>query len=108
VIYPTLSWLDDMSYAAIEVEDGNRKLYRITPEGEAFLIVNRAAADDLLSRSGPAGADGSDYIPAAVVRGMENLKIAMRLRLRRGPLDQETAERIAAALDAAAQTVERS
>jgi hypothetical protein len=39
---------------------------------------------------------------------MENLKLALRLRLKRGALDQATAESIAAALDAAAQTVERS
>jgi hypothetical protein len=39
---------------------------------------------------------------------MENLRLAMRLRLRQGPLDQAAAESIAAALDAAAQTVERS
>jgi hypothetical protein len=39
---------------------------------------------------------------------MENLKLALRLRLRRGPLDQAAAQSIAAALDAAAQSVERS
>jgi hypothetical protein len=39
---------------------------------------------------------------------MENLKLALRLRLRRGPLDTEAAEKIAALLDAAAQGVERS
>jgi hypothetical protein len=39
---------------------------------------------------------------------MENLKLTLRLRLQRGPLDQAMAETIAAALDAAAQTVERS
>jgi hypothetical protein len=39
---------------------------------------------------------------------MENLKLAMRLRFKRGPLDQTAAENIAAALDAAAQAVERS
>ncbi len=37
VIYPTLAWLDDMGYAAIEAEDGGRKRYSITAEGEAFL-----------------------------------------------------------------------
>jgi DNA-binding PadR family transcriptional regulator len=108
VIYPTLSWLDDMGYAAIEAEEGGRKLYRITPEGEAFLVANRAAADALLSRAGPAGAGSADGVPAPVVRAMENLRLAVRLRLRRGPLDQTAAEAIAAALDAAAQTVERS
>jgi hypothetical protein len=39
---------------------------------------------------------------------MENLKLAMRLRLRRGSIGQAATETIAAALDAAAQAVERS
>lgn len=107
VIYPTLSWLEDMGYAAVEAEGAGRKRYRVTAEGEAFLTANRAAADALLSRLGPAGA-GSEGVPAPVLRGMENLKLALRLRLRRGPLDQAAAQSIAAALDAAAQVVERS
>jgi DNA-binding PadR family transcriptional regulator len=107
VIYPTLAWLDDMGYAAIEAEESGRKRYRLTAEGEAFLVANRAAADELLSRLGPEGS-GPAPPPAPVVRAMENLKLAMRLRLRRGPVDQAAAESIAAALDAAAQAVERS
>jgi DNA-binding PadR family transcriptional regulator len=105
VIYPTLSWLDDMAYASIEVEEVGRKRYCITAEGEAFLIANRRAVDELRSRPGP---EGADPVPAPVVRAMENLKLAMRLRLKRRPLDQAAAEGIAAALDAAAQIVERS
>lgn len=108
VIYPTLAWLDDMGYAAIEAEESGRKRYRITAEGEAFLAANRAAADELLSRAGEAGARGARPVPAPLVRAMENLKLALRLRLRRGAIDQAAAEKIAAALDAAAQTVERS
>jgi DNA-binding PadR family transcriptional regulator len=108
VIYPTLAWLDDMGYAAIEAEEAGRKRYRITPEGEAFLVANRAAADELLRRAGPGGPGAADPVPAPVVRAMENLRLAMRLRLRRGAIDQQAAEDIAAALDAAAQTVERS
>lgn len=108
VIYPTLSWLEDMGYAAVEPQEAGRKLFRITPEGEAFLVANRAAADELLSRAGSAGPRGREGVPAPVIRAMENLKLAMRLRLRRGPLDQAATESIAAALDAAAQTVERS
>ncbi|MGD9538793.1 MAG: PadR family transcriptional regulator [Alphaproteobacteria bacterium] len=108
VIYPTLAWLDDMGYAAIEPEPTGRKLYRVTAEGEAFLVANRTAADELLSRAGDDGARGARHVPAPLVRAMENLKLALRLRLRREPLDQAAAERIAAALDAAAQTVERS
>jgi DNA-binding PadR family transcriptional regulator len=107
VIYPTLAWLEDMGYAVAEAEAAGRKRYRITMEGEAFLTANRAAVEDLLSRTGePAGADRD--LPAQVLRGMENLKLALRLRLRRGALDQAAAETIAAALDGAAQTIERT
>lgn len=108
VIYPTLAWLDDMGYARIEAEEAGRKRYLITAEGEAFLAANRAAADDLLARSGADGGEGRGSVPAPVIRAMENLKLALRLRLRGGAVDQTTAETIAAALDAAAQTVERS
>jgi len=106
VIYPTLAWLDDMGYAANEPQEAGRKLYRVTGDGEAFLAANRGAADELLSRSGPVGGLGS--APAPVIRAMENLKLAMRLRLKGRAVDQEAAEAIAAALDAAAQAVERS
>jgi DNA-binding PadR family transcriptional regulator len=97
-----------MGYTAPETEDGARKRYRITEEGQAFLTANRAAVDALFSRIGSAGAARAEGVPAPVVRGMENLKLALRLRLRRGPIGQAEAETIAAALDAAAQTVERS
>ena len=106
VMYPTLSWLEDMGYVAVEPVEAGRKRYRITAEGEAFLAANRAAVDELLARVGPAGGLGG--VPAPVVRGMENLKLALRLRLQRGALDTGAAEAIAAALDAAAQVVERS
>ena len=106
VIYPTLSWLEDMGYTAADSEAAGRKRYRITGEGVAFLAANRAAVEALLARTGEPGAGGA--VPAQVLRGMENLKLALRLRLKRSPLDKATAETIAAALDAAAQAVERT
>ncbi|WP_439629041.1 PadR family transcriptional regulator [Shinella sp.] len=108
VIYPTLAWLDDMGYTVIEPAEGGRKRYRITPEGEAFLAANRAAIDELMARAGHRGPGGRDGVPAPVVRAMENLKLAMRLRLRRGEMSEEASEAIAAALDLAAKTVEKS
>jgi DNA-binding PadR family transcriptional regulator len=108
VIYPTLAWLEDMGYAATEAEAAGRKRYRITAEGEAFLAANHAAVEALVSRLGQTGAGASEGVPAPVVRAMENLKVALRLRLRRGPLDQTAAKTIAAALDAAAQAVENA
>jgi DNA-binding PadR family transcriptional regulator len=108
VIYPTLSWLEDMGFAAVATEDAGRKRYRLTAEGEAFLTANRPAVDALLARLGSAGSVAPDDTLAPVLRGMENLKLALRLRLRQSPLNQDAAQTIAAALDAAAQAVERS
>lgn len=109
VMYPTLSWLEDMGYARMEVEESGRKRYLITPEGEAFLEANREALDAVEARMGPEGTgSGRQGVPDAVTRAMENLKLALRLRLRRGPLEQEAADTIAAALDQAAQAVEKS
>ncbi|MEX2453177.1 MAG: PadR family transcriptional regulator [Rhodospirillaceae bacterium] len=105
VIYPTLSWLEDMGYAAIDAADGGRRLCRITAEGEAFLVANREAADALLARVPVAPAE---MRPAPVVRAMENLKLALRLRFQRGPIDKAAAEDIAEAIDAAVRKVEQS
>ena len=108
VIYPTLAWLEDMAYASPSVEDGGRKCYRITPEGEAFLTANRAAVNALQARLSKAGGGARKDVPEPVVRGMENLKMALRLRLRRGDLDADAAARIAKALDTAALEIERA
>ncbi len=106
VIYPTLSWLDDMGYATIDAEQPGRKCYRITPEGEAFLSANKTAVESSLARAST-DRGRPDHLPAPVVRAMENLKLAIRLRVRQRPIDQETAEAIAAALDEATRIVER-
>lgn len=108
VMYPTLSWLEDMGYARVEV-DGGRKSYAISEEGKAFLTANRAAIDEVQSRIGADRTNGRHKrVPAPVIRGMENLKLALRLRMRRGLVDETAAKQIAAALDAAAQSIERS
>ena len=47
VIYPALTYLDEIGFASVEA-DGNKKLYRITETGTAFLIENRSSADAML------------------------------------------------------------
>ncbi|MBO1075043.1 PadR family transcriptional regulator [Roseomonas marmotae] len=107
VIYPLLSWLEEVGYAAQEAEEGGRKRYRLTPEGEAFVAANRPALESLFARIGGYGSQRA-AVPDTVIRAMENLKLALRLRLRQGALEPAAAESIAAALDTAASAVERS
>jgi len=108
VTYPTLSWLEDMGYTSAEPDQAGRKRYRITPEGKAFLAANRVSIDELLARIDKGGTGRFDGVPAPILRGMENLKLALRLRMRGEPFNNSTVDSIAAALDAAAHAVERS
>ena len=108
VIYPTLTLLEELGYVTVSAAgEGARKLHQVTAQGQAFLDANRPALNALLARMEAAGqAYGSGPAPQ-VVRAMENLKLAVRLRMSRGPLSKEQAEAVAAALDAAATSVER-
>jgi len=49
VVYPALTYLEEMEYAAAEAE-GNKKLYAITDAGKAYLSKNRAGADETLEQ----------------------------------------------------------
>jgi DNA-binding PadR family transcriptional regulator len=108
VIYPTLSWLDDMGYARIDAEDGGRKRYSITKEGKSFLDANRASADELIARLAVNEGRGRHGVPSPVLRAMENFRVAMRLRLKQGNLDEAASQKIATALDEAAKIVEKA
>ena len=49
VVYPALTYLDEIEYATVEAE-GTKKLYHITAAGRAHLDSNRAAADAILAQ----------------------------------------------------------
>lgn len=107
VIYPMLAWLEDMGYALVDAAEGGRKRYALTEQGRAFVEQNRSLIEQVFSQVERGGERGRGA-PDPVVRAMENLKLALRLRLRRGALGEAEAEAVAAALDAAAQAIERS
>ena len=77
-------------------------------------VVTAQGASKLVFCAGQVAADPTgkvlppDDFAAQTKMVMENLKLALRLRLRAGAVDQAQAETIAAALDSAAQAVERS
>lgn len=104
VIYPTLTWLYDRGYAVIDTEDGGRKRYSITSEGQAFLQANKAATDMLMARISRPDA-GSP--PEQIVRAMDKLKLALSLRMKRAPLEESVLDKIAAVIEEAAAQVEQ-
>ena len=107
VVYPTLTMIEDMGYATAAQDQAGRKLYTLTPEGEAFLAANRAQVDAIFARLDEANADrGGDIAP--LLRAMENLRMAVRLRVRRRDVGLAQIQAIADALDAAAKAIERA
>jgi len=82
--------------------------YAISAEGQTFLKASRAAIEDIEARMGSGPRGRPEGVPVPIIRATENLKLALRLRLKQGPLDPKVVEQISNALDAAAQTVERS
>ena len=108
VIYPTLTLLEELGYVTVQASaDGAKKLHEITAEGKAFLSANRDALEPLLARMAEASRAAGDGPAPQILRAMENLKLALRLRLVRGPLSAEQATAVAAALDAATVAVEK-
>ncbi len=92
VIYPTLSWLEDMGYVRISPDGAGRKCSEITPEGVAFLTANRAAGAELLTRKPPMGREGA---PAEILAAMDRLKAALRARFGAAAQDATEVARVA-------------
>jgi DNA-binding PadR family transcriptional regulator len=108
VVYPTLTLLEELGYATVTTSDGTKKLYAITAEGSAYLAANKEAVDAIFGRIAEVRCAHGDGPAPQIVRAMENLTLALRLRLSQGPLTEGQTRAVAAALDAAAVSIERS
>lgn len=102
VIYPTLTMLEELGQAEATAE-GSKKLYSITGSGRAALAEDQAVVDAILARL--AGSPGRQAA-LPVMRAMENVKTALRLRLGGRDASPETLRRIADTLDEAARKIE--
>lgn len=108
VVYPTLTHLEELGYVSVSsAGEAGRKLHEITKQGKAFLEANRPALEALLARMAEVSRVHAGGPPPQIMRAMENLKLALRLRLSRGPLSEKQAHAVAAVLDQAATNVER-
>jgi DNA-binding PadR family transcriptional regulator len=104
-VYPTLQMLEDQGYVRI-VEEGGKKVYHITPEGEAFLREHREFTDDIFDRV-------RDMVGGFAAGGMAELNAAFaslagrtyRNAWRLGP-DSPLLARMAEALKKAAAEIE--
>ncbi len=106
VIYPTLTMLEEQGFADVTAE-GGKKHYSATAEGRAHLVANQATVDAIEGRIDALAKERTAQPPAPILRAVENLKTALRLRLGAGPIPVERIAAIAASIDAAAAEAEK-
>ena len=117
MIYPALTYLEEVGYASVEV-DGAKKLYSVTQAGRDYLQQHQQTADAILSQLEHIGArmgrvrdafsgedDGDDERgggPAEVWTALRELKSALRGKRHAGVKE---ARRVAAILQRAAAEI---
>jgi DNA-binding PadR family transcriptional regulator len=102
VVYPTLTLLEELGQVESTAE-GSRKSFAITPSGSTVLAENTDAVKTILARI--AASQPREAAPP-ILRAMENLKTALRLKLGGHTMPPEAARRIADVLDQAARQIE--
>jgi DNA-binding PadR family transcriptional regulator len=107
VVYPTLTLLEDLGYIAAGANDENRKLYKITALGRKYLADNKSVVDEVSARLGARASARAQLESPQIIRAMQNLKMALRLKIGDSALSAAQVQAIAAALDAAAAGIER-
>jgi DNA-binding PadR family transcriptional regulator len=106
VIYPTLTLLEDMGMVTATA-DGAKKLYAITPEGQAYLAANEPGVAGLFGRLAEAASRSTMFSPQ-ILRARENLRTALKLKTTGQALTPDQIAVICDALDAAASAIERA
>lgn len=107
VIYPTLSLLEDEGFVRQTGAEGGRKAYEVTEAGSEALERNRSAVDAVFGRLDEAARSSPRSSPR-VERAMQNLAVALKLRLQGEQPTDEQIDAIAAAIDEAAARIERA
>ncbi|BCW88737.1 hypothetical protein sos41_18790 [Alphaproteobacteria bacterium SO-S41] len=103
-VYPTLQMLEEQDLIRAEASEGSKKLFAITPEGQAFLKENDAAVQGILTRIAMAAAAFStEATPDSVREAVKTLKQA--LQMRRGPWSDEEAARVRGLIEKAARDI---
>jgi DNA-binding PadR family transcriptional regulator len=111
-VYPTLSLLEDEG-AIREVAGGDepRKAYEATDKGRGELAERREEADALAERISDHGERhaerGKAFATPEMFRALGNLAQVVKIRARKGGLDENTMEQIVDLIDEMARKIER-
>ncbi|HET7097408.1 MAG TPA: PadR family transcriptional regulator [Casimicrobiaceae bacterium] len=116
MVYPALTYLEEIGYASFESE-GTRKLYSITNAGRAYLEENRGVAETLLAQLKWVGEKMNAMRNAYASEGDSSDATSVKLRAARARLraalielqgaSEEEQRRVAEILDRAADEIRR-
>ena len=114
MVYPALTYLEEIGYASVEA-DGNRKLYRITEAGRAWLDENRSVVDTIFEQLKWAGekmahmrrafSDETERADGTSARLREARSRLRSVLVERGGASDEEQRRIADILDRATEEI---
>src|SRR5947209_13676075 len=103
-VYPTLTLLEEQDLIRSESAEGGKKLYAITPSGEAYLKENEAAVNGVMQRMDlAASALGARATPERVREAVHTLRQA--LGMHRGGWTTEQERRVARLIERAAKEI---
>ena len=101
-ICPTINYLEEQQYTRVEISVDERKQYHITAKGLSHLQDHQAELDKVLARFSTRNQiqNNSEFLD--IKRAMENLKVALRLKIQHENLSPEQVRAIAQKIDQAA------
>lgn len=108
IVYPNLTLLEEMGAICPAEGTGGKKIWTLTPEGEASLGKQREEAARVLNRLESLAVLGETRRIPEMQRAIHNFKVALNTRLGKRDLDKRTIEHIIDILDQAAKDIERS
>ncbi|MGE5063415.1 MAG: PadR family transcriptional regulator [Myxococcales bacterium] len=107
VVYPTLTMLQEMGLIEESPGEGARKPFQITEAGTAHLEENAEEVDELMGRLKALSPSHYPEGGSPIWRAMRNLGVAIRHRVSRGEISEDTIHEAAALIDELAQKIER-
>ncbi len=108
VVYPTLTLLEEEGLATVTLSDGNKKMYDATEAGKEHLKANSVMVKAIFGRMEQARKMFGRGRSPQIMRAIMNLQMAIRMRTGRGDLNAEQVSKIAAAIDAAARSIDEA
>ena len=107
VVYPTLTLLDKMGQIGEQQAEGTKKRFAATDDGRAHLAEREEEVAALMQRLTAMGEQSERTDREQARRAMWNLGQAVRGRLKRGDVSEETLHEVVGLIDELAQKIER-